>query len=506
MGRAKIEIRRIPAMVIFVFLLLHAAGMSTGEAAKILEESYQISLTLKDQNRAFLLVRLTDISTDVSPSRTVVWSKELLTLAPSMPANWNRAATERNALIPLARIEPIQAFNLFSKIETPMPRNGGGAEDIRDNAAAVIFVNYFHAAGLAQLDDIIRAADAIGETGEYPYRAMGIIIEELTKSPAKPEIAMHIFHRALTYFRRGSIFQDEDVEFFDLLKRVQFIVPVAEYVNGLKEFVGHLTTITANEIPRYTAKAVTALGVVQFDSQKKLLLFRILPTVSQTDQRWARELIKQYPWLAPALDYGDTVTASAVFETSSHLNASAVEALVTESLALRKIQHLQDTNPMAALAEARLLTGNDARVRGLSLIMPTLARFDEAQARDVYDEIQVLVAKLPAGTSKLRGMVDLAEAAYYVNDLTRFADYTKQTFDYGSELFHAQSADIVIPQHQGTLELMAMAEFAGEHIGVRVLPRIRLIQDHGLRSFLLLSAAKGIGRAESNEHANVDRQ
>lgn len=506
MGRATIEILRVLAMVVLVFLLLQATPVSNSEAAKILEESYQISRTLKDQNRAFALVRLTDISTNVSPSRTIAWSKELLTLAPSMPANWNRTAAERNALIPLARVEPVQAFELLSKIEMPIPQSDGFPEDIRDNAAEVIFVNYFHAAGLAQLDGIVRAADAIGETGEYPYRAMGLIIEELTKSPAKPEVATHIFHRALTYFHRGSIFQDEDVEFFDLLERVQFMIPVEEYKNGLKEFVRHLTTVRSNEISKYAARALTAFGVVEFDSEKKLLLFRIFPTLAGTDARWARELVNQYPWLSQAGEDIDIIAASAVPETSSHLNTSAVNALVAENLILRKIQHLQNTNPIAALAEARSLTDSSARARTLSLILPILARFDRAQARSVYDELQVLVTKVPAGMSRLRIMIDVAEAAYYVNDFNGFAGYMDQVFDYGMQLFQAQGADIVTLQHQGTLELMNMAEFAGEHVGMRVLPRIRSIQDNGLRAFLLLSTAKGMGRAESNQDATVSSQ
>src|SRR5882672_3793763 len=232
-------------------LLLTAADRNP-QAAMVLEESYQIGRHLQTQDRAFFLVRLCDISTSISPERTEAWCQELWDLVPSLPPDWNRVATAKNSLVPLARVNPVRAFELLSRVEKPIPEQGSLTEDVRADAAVIIFGKYFQASGVAELDNIVKKAEAIGKPGgEYPYRAMGLIIEELAKGHADDKTTSDIFNGALGYFRRGSDFQDEDEQFFELLQSARSIIPETTYKNGLKEFIKHLTSNKSNEPQGY---------------------------------------------------------------------------------------------------------------------------------------------------------------------------------------------------------------------------------------------------------------
>jgi hypothetical protein len=471
-----------------------------GEAAAVLEESYQASRDLPAQDRAFFLVRLADISTGISPARTESFCQELLDLAPTLPRDWNRVATEKNGLVPLARVNPIRAFELLSKVEKPVPNEGIFTEDVRADAAAVIFVKYFQAVGPDGLGNILKTAEIIGGPGgEYPYRAMGSIILELAKTHASDKVINDVFGRAVSHYTRISEFQDEDEQFFELLVSTRPVVKDHVYREGLVQFVHRVSAQASKEPADYKAEVTTDKGVFTFDSQKKVLLFRMFPIISKLSGKMAQDLIRQYPWLSNADAEVRSVVASAINGGKSEDIAVTMQAL-DQSVIARRVRYLQDSDPITAIANARSLKNDLERAVAFAAVIPSLTQFDQASANKTYADLQALVENLPAGTPKLRGFVSLAKAAYHLSHPSEFSQYTTQSFDYGTRLFAsdlAKNTDVVTLRHPGSTDLIDLAEFGGQHMGTAILGRIRGIQERGLRAYLLLFAAKGIGQAEN---------
>jgi hypothetical protein len=494
------------SVVLFIGLgsrLLIAFADTKSQAAQILEESYLISRHLPSQERAFFLVRLVDVSTGVSPHRTEAWSKELLDLAPTLAPDWNRVAVTKNALVPLSKVNPARALDLLSQVEKPIRQDGALTEDVRADAAVQIFLNYFNTIGIKGLENIMATADAIGKTGEYPHRAIGILLQESVKAHIDDKLLTEMFTRAVNYYDRGSDFQDEDEQFFELLQRAESVVPAPLFKRGVEKLVEHLTSTKSKKHAQMAAEVHTADGAIfPFDSQKKLLLFRVFPTLSRLDRERAIELVKQYPWLANAGSEVRAVAASAIPDAPLEANTAEVHQEMDEKLALRRISHLKETNPASALANARLLPlTSSARPVALSLIIPKLIPFDAAQAQDAYNELQGLIEKLPEGTPKLRGLVAAAKAAFQMHDLPHSTTYTFQAFDYGLKIANADTPANRVPVacwHLGYPELVDIAEFGGEHAGTEMLARIRSLQDDGMRAFLLVYASKGLSRSTEN--------
>jgi hypothetical protein len=154
------------------------------------------------------------------------------------------------------------------------------SEDLRSEAATTIFIRYLKAVGPAQIDAIIQRADEIDNTGEYPYRAMGLIIEELATKHADTTIPSRIFDRALSHFQRGSPFTNENNEFFELLQSAQDAVPKSVFKLGAMAFISHLTAHLNDKAP-FRAQVYTPDGIVELDNPNMLLLLKIFPTLER---------------------------------------------------------------------------------------------------------------------------------------------------------------------------------------------------------------------------------
>ncbi len=489
-------------VVLFIGLgsrLLIAFADDKSHAAQVLEEGYRISRNLPLPERAFFLVRLIDASTGISPERTEAWSRELLDLAPLLAPDWNRVAITKNALVPLARINSARALDLLSQVEQPIPKDGALTEDVRADAAAHIFLDYFKTTRAKGLESIMKTADAIGKTGEFPYRGVGIIFGECAKDHIDDKLLSEIFARAVHYYARGSDFQDEDEQFFELLRRSEPVVSASIFKQGIKQFVEHLTSNKPQGPAQIRVEVHTTDGALfPFDSEKEALLFQVFPTVSRLDREMATLLAKQYPWLANAGAEVRSVASSAISGKPSEATTAEARQEMEEKLALRKIRQQLETDPASALANARLLP-SASRPVALSLIIPKLT--DPAKAQDVYIEIQGLTEKLADGTAKLRGLVATAKSASPMHDLPHLSSYTLQAFDYGVEIVNTDTPANQVPVacwHAGYPELIEIAEFGGEHVGKEILARIRSVQNDGLRAFLLVYAAKGIKKTEAN--------
>jgi hypothetical protein len=464
-------------------------------AAQVLEDSHEASRNLPNQERAFYLVRLIDISTSISPEKTEGWSKELSELARNLPHDWNRVAIKKNALVPLSRINPIKAFEQLGLVEKPIPGPDGFSEDVRADAAATIYPNYFAAVGVGGLDKIVAQAQGFAQNGEFPYRAIGLILERSSSSHIPAEKSARIFRLAVAQFSRGSDYLDENSQFFELLQSSRNVIPDNVYSHGLRELVARLTSPTSKETPNFSSVVRTADGEYPFVSEKMMLLFRIYPMVARLDRPLAVELVQKYPLLVHSDPEVREVTSSAVLGNVDTREAQRLTDKMQQQALAAKIGHLQQSDPRAGLAEAQLMSDETAKARALSSLVPGLQRVDPEQAVSVYEQLRDLAATLPEGPVHVHAMVQTAKAACYLRDVNECADLVGQALDSGVQILTAKSDKLII-HRPGHSELQELTEFAAERDD-SIVKTIRDIPNDGIRAYLLLYAANGLGKAEN---------
>jgi hypothetical protein len=251
------------------------------------------------------------------PQPTAAECRRLFAFALRMPSGWDRVATEKNALTILSRSDPELAMQLFPKVEPPLPIDRlGFPEDVRAYAAIEIFENYWKAVGTKGLGNIRNASRHIGDTGEYPYRAMSSVMNELIELPREDRLALanEILNEAIGYYQRGSQFLNRDEEFFALLERARDFVPPNDYLPGIRLLVRNLL-INRDSNAHFIAEIGMSQGFVRFTNMNLALLFRAFPLLAEADSQWADLLVNQYPelrnarmkivYVAAGIVYGD---------------------------------------------------------------------------------------------------------------------------------------------------------------------------------------------------------
>jgi hypothetical protein len=283
------------------------APAADSAAVQLLDASYAAANKLDSRERVFYLTYLTVIAADIDVRRTKTWCNELFSLAFQMPIGHDRVATQKNALMQLSKIDPQSALDRLPQVEDPQPDPMGDfPEDVRADAAITIFPRYWQAQGQqnvsSRLKQIKSVAKHIEDTGEYPYRAMGLVIRKLTNIPdddAKAE-TNDILEEAIRSYQRKEEFKFDNrrEEFLRLLQNSRTLVSHDLYEQALHVFVSQILA-DARRKENFFAKIRTSKGAeVIFTSSNKAFFYRAFLLIDQVDHAWARELARTYPELA----------------------------------------------------------------------------------------------------------------------------------------------------------------------------------------------------------------
>lgn len=311
-----------------------------------------------DISHVFELVRLTR-KADEDPAQLRAMSKELFTLAFRMPVGWDRIAEEKNALVPLSKVDPQQAMKLLRKVENPQPhpRALNFPEDVRADAATYIFPNYWYFGGKQGLAEIRSLARYIGDTGAYPYRAIGVVLNDISKSENanKSLVSTDIFKDAIAYYQQRSKFLNTNEEFLEFLRKTKFAVPKAYYMLALRIFVSHLTT-EGSKNKLYIAEISTSAGTFRFYDENESLLFQTFPLISEVDPIWAAEMILRHSSLQHATGKVIYRAAGVILGNPRESQVSRLQANVLQLALVHTLEELQRTNPKEALQLAKRLS------------------------------------------------------------------------------------------------------------------------------------------------------
>lgn len=501
--------RTVVAVLLLVSWLAQASPVDArgknSQAADILNASYEAARNLEPQERAYYLNRLTRLAGKISHQRTSEWCAEQYNLA-SKPIpgvdDWTRVSTLKNALTAWSQVDPNAALERLDNLARlpaptyPLP-NQMPTEDLRADAAVVVFPSAWHVLGPKGLSTIENIAFEIGVTGQYPQRPMLYIMEELNRSgdePLKGEIDKIFIAAINAYNKKKDVeYANEDGEFVAMLEGAQYVVPEVLFKQGLNDFVQHLLDNLDQPTPNFRGDVSTSKGVFHFDNRRELLLFRVFPLISKFEPDWAQKLRNEHPAILEHA--GDQV---------EHYELGIIEGPVDQEqlqrfrqrmetrAASEKINALKKTNPWAALQLAENLSGN-ARLVSISDIMPNLMQADPTKAAELYSR-QVEDLRTIEGDSKpnLTARIALAKAAFYVGDANAFSDLVIKSFDYAVAQF--RNSDKKAIMRPGYNELVDLVGFCTMHGATWILDNVKQLRssDPMLEAYLLIAAADGI--------------
>jgi len=491
--------KSVALLMICIFLHFPVArATGTNNAAILaLTDSFNIATKLKDQALISYLVRLTLNSADISPEFTRSRCEELFKLASASPLDWGHVANQKNAAVPLAKIDPKRSMELLAQVAVPQPNKFGEfPEDVRADAAATIFPAFWRAYGEAGLSQLEHQAQVIGDTGEYPYRARAFIVNELAASNqanAKAH-AKAIFSTGLQYYKRYSKFQDEEEEFLDLLESGRHAVAEDVYRDALDSFIQHVNVPKPTSNGVFAANIGTASGIIRVADQNRHLLFRVFPLLSEFDRAWGQRLSGKDPDLQKAAGGIQLLGAAFVSQPQTKEEAEQQIGQMLEKALLPRITELQATDPQAALQLVGTLQTRSARVMAYGAAMPGIGRADKVAAFKMYAQELSEIQEINDPIQRLQALVAAAQSAYYVGDLNNFTILSDQIFDRGIEFFEnsTRRADV----RPGYAEMTSIIEFAAAHNQTWIIERVQHVQDPLLKAYLLIFVAKGLNEAQ----------
>ncbi len=489
----------------------HASVTSGVAAEALLTRSYLVGKRLLPEERAFQLTRLAQTASTIQPVLTRLWAEELFQSAMELPMTWNRVAAEKNAVTALAAVDPVRAFELFGTMDDPVPMLSGGLpEDVRAFGARIVLPQFWKREGSGSLDDIRRAAQHVGDTGQYPYMGMAPIIRDLLK--LGDIRADSLLSEALAYYTQPSRFRASDKEFVQLLGAVWDVAPLSWRREALSTAVAHLTgEAKPPEAETFRARLLTEKGVAEFKSASQRLLFELLPKVREIDPDWARRLVESHPEIGQAsaaaggVKFSEEVTVHNV-SGASPARVDEVQGTGLQRSRLANIRGIAQTDPEQALRLSSSLSDSLFRLEALSSVATALAGKDPERARGLIAQAKEAINKIQDTSGRVTAWVALAEAAAAAHDSKTFEEAIKRGFDLGEEVFEE---DLSTHPGKPSYELAAMDDLGRlTQVGVhadreRMLGRVTDVRNPLLQAHLLIDAAEALNdlqKAEAGAH------
>ncbi len=414
-----------------------APRIHEADAASLLVESYRLGKDLAPSERAILLTFLCRSASQHNLSYTTEWAQEGLRIASQLPPDWNRLAIQKNALVALSYANPDHAMASLRSMDLPVElSNGVFPEDLRSDAAISIFKNYWFQKKPLGLDEVRSTAAYLGQTGQYPYAAVGFILNDVishqkTAHSELPGIASSLLLDAYASYQRGSKFRNEDEEFVDFLQSLQTLLPPALLKSGVEIAVERLTLQKEPTEHQYISRIQTQKGATTFHSRADALLFELLPLVREVDAALADKLVESHQALMQAGAAGSTVVASeGAMIVGSSVSPEEQEHALQRSRA-QEVREIASNHPEQALALSQTIT--DPALR--SAAMADVAESRPTQAGEIQSAIAKIVPTMHTGEERLRVLSALAQASWAAGDIEGFHNALGKSFALGEELF-----------------------------------------------------------------------
>lgn len=465
-------------------------------AVQELRKSYAIGKQFRGEERISFLVALTMTSANIDPDSTMRWCEELFIEASRSPLNWDHVSNQKQAAAALAAVDPDGALMMLGAVSRPQALSGQFPEDVRAQAASEIFPLFWRVHGMNKLAQLQMEAQSIGDSGEYPYRAMAGIIDQLMdlKSNDARVQAEAILIDSLRYYERGSKFSNEDSEFLDVLGSARRIGAADSYREALQHFLARVSGPSSGE-ETFAALVKTSHGIVSVDDPHRLLLWRVMPLVKDFDPSWFEKLVAEKPELKVAGDGVETLGSSSIERQHPAAEMAEREQVLLEKALVRRIESLSQTDPKHALEMTSLLTGYSTRIIAIASLLPGLIKSDPVTAKQLYDHQLQYLQQVGDARDRLPALVAVSKSAFLMHDLAIARARTSEALVVGEILFDQDSEKGNTQSREGYRETGDLVEFSAEHNQSWVLEKVDHMKSPVLKAHLLIFAARGMAQA-----------
>lgn len=477
-----------------------AVSMQNDDA--LLDQSNGLSRTLGGPERLYYLIELCRVSAQLQPpaAKAKQFCTELNNVGSTEQDLKLRTLAQKNAVSFLSFVDAPKALELLTAIKYQRPSPGEMAyEDPRYNAADKTFVNYLRAKP-GDLAAVTPAAKFLGETGQYPYRAIATIIDTFPNQLTE-EINV-IMKDALGFYSTETGFYNRDEEFLVLLRSVSLSQSTAINrdlaAQAATAFVQHLEKDPI-QIPGdyYGEVQLDPSGkVFPFGDRNAAFLFEAIPAIQKVNSSLAAQLIQQNSHLNQA-NAGKLHYVSGGFVQGDPTAAEAAEQhlqWMQESL-ISRIQECQTSNPQFAAQLAQRLSNPESRILGFSTVASGLASSDKQQAMAIYQAQFLELPNLNNAMSRFRAIVALVRPACNLGDSKQCGPLSSQAFDIGSNFIAEDTQANRFQHRKGFAELMDLVIFTASQPNDLLKSKIQALSDNNwLKAYLWLYEVEGHGK------------
>ena len=484
---------RLSRFSIALFLPLYVAAAAQ-TSNTLLEKSYELSQSLNGPERVFYLSELTHISTQIEPLPPAGedWCLMSFRVASAETDPAIRIPGQKNALADLSFFNPGLSMSLFPTIEIEQPDEDGMlSEDLRSDAAPAIFKNYLQKFRARGLIAISAQARYLGLTGQYPYRAIADIISLLTKDEADA-----IMSDVLGFYRRETGFYNRDEEFLYFLETISALKsnPVSDNLmkQAVDSYVDRLQNASIRLPGNYYGEIHTNTGtVVSFTDRNRAFLFKVSPLIRRFDPDRATKLQNADPELSQSTPDMHYVSGGFVLGQPSSSSAAQKHQEWLQFSLLTRIKEQECSDPQAAARFAQRLVNTKSRIVGFSTIVPSLARGNPQEARQLYSAQVSDFKVLRTAAEKAPAMVALARAANGLGDVQQYSNFSATALNTAAGLVNQDPGEGPIQGHTGFADLKELVLFDASQKKAPGLSQQIDKLDGWLKAYLLLYEAAG---------------
>ncbi|MFQ5777190.1 MAG: hypothetical protein ACE5IP_04200 [Terriglobia bacterium] len=480
------------------------ASQPYGLPSQLLEEANAISRNFIPEERADLLLELSQFAVALDPPRANSWSLELFQIATNeLAPGPYRAAMQKNALTTLARTDPMRAAELYT-LQNPPARSGDSlpGEDVRSFGARTLFPLLWAKQAEAALPKIEEIAVWLGSTGQYPYGAMTEIVLKVAETD--PQKAAALFAQAVSFFPRDPGIGNTNRRYIGFLLRTWEVPGGGLLRQAIQEGLRALERDADTRTTSLYAEVTTAQGSIRFESEAELLAYRLLPLIEQLDPDWAERVREDYPALrgAPPITLGARLNiAAALALQPGDRNPTAMGKALDEHR-LMQITQMAERDPKAALETAFSIRDPDRRAIALARTLPAYATADKEQAEARLRQSARYLDSMEPGREKLRLLVALARGYFALERVKDANQATARALDLGEELFAQDlqaNPGTMAYAASGSEEMTTLVQWAAKNSAdpLTILSRIRQVRSELLRARLLVFFAQGLAEKES---------
>lgn len=265
--------------------------------------------------------------------------------------------------------------------------------------------------GRRYLDRLQSLAAYLGETGQYPYGAMGEIAADVGRSDRKHAHA--ILREAIRFYDSDPGFITTNGEFVDFILKTH---PVANRTILRTELNA---AVHGLEHPRVSLPAqadfrisvTTSMGNGQFDSETDYLLFRLLPLIRLDNKQHGEEMTTAHPALerAPVIKMDTPVAMSGAVSPTGTASDERMQKALDRHRVFSSSQ-LANSDPLQARAIAEQITNPVLHDIALTSLAPAYHRVNAQQADSWLQKGNQDLATMPKSLTQLQLMVAVLKA------------------------------------------------------------------------------------------------